>query len=148
MALQLPNAATYDSTSLNTDSGGEHRLLFRCVRGLYDLPRVRGRDTVIPGAAGRTARDRVRDVRVIELEGHIFGTGATTALQVADAESALEALRTLFDPTRDAATLVVTTSTGSKSISARPLNMVVDEGLMPVHRLVSVELEAVGADWA
>lgn len=146
--MPVTNAATYDGTSLVTTSGGQYRLIFRCVRGLYDTPEVRGRDTVIPGLAGRTVRNRVRDRRVIELEGHVFGVGATDAAQQADAEAALGSLRTLFSPTRAVANLGIATSTGTQTISARPLNMVVDEGETPVYRHVSVELEAVGADWA
>lgn len=146
--MPVTNAATYDGTSLVTTSGGQYRLIFRLSRGLYDSPEVRGRDTVIPGTAGRTVRSRVRDRRVVELEGHIFGVGATDALQQADVESALESLRTLFSPTRAVANLVIATSTGTKTIACRPLNMVVDEGEAVVYRHVSVELEAVGADWA
>lgn len=144
----VTNAATYDGTSLLTTSGGQYRLVFRCIRGLYDAPEVRGQDTVIPGTAGRTVRDRIRDRRRIELEGHVIGTGATDALQQADVESALETLRTLFAPTRSPASLVIATSTGTKTITCRPLNMVVDSGEVPVYRRVSVELEAVGSDWA
>jgi hypothetical protein len=144
----ITNGATYDGTPLVTTSGGQWRLLFRCVRGLYDSPEVRGADTVIPGLPGRVARDRVRDRRVIELDGHVLGVGASDADQRADVEAALETLRTLFDPTRDPATLSIATSTGATTIAARPLSLLVDDGHIPVYRRVSVELEAVGADWA
>lgn len=140
--------ATYDGTLLVTTVGNVPRIVLRCVRGLDDAPEVRGEDTVIPSAEGRVPRNRVWDRRVIELYGFVAGTGASETAQRADVRSALETLRTLFDPTGDPATLVVTLEDGSTAtISARPINMVLDDGRIPTYREVSVELEAVEDDW-
>jgi hypothetical protein len=60
----------------------------------------------------------------------------------------MNTLRSLFDPTRAPAVLSVTLETGTATISARPVNMVVSDIPDPVVRVVSIELEAVGADWS
>jgi hypothetical protein len=147
MALVL-YAATYDGVDLVTVVGGMPRMLIGLVRGLDDAPEVRGTDTIIPGAAGRVPRTRVRDRRVIELAGPVGGVGATHAAQAADMRAALEELRTLFDPTRDPATLVVALEDGgTASINARPVNLLLDEPVVPTMRRVSVELEAVEGAW-
>lgn len=149
MTLPARSVTSYGATSLNTFSGAQPRLIFQVVRGLDDSPEVRGKDTVIPGTAGRTARDRVRDVRRIELDGWVFGVGSTDSAQTDDFRDAMETLRTLFDPTASAATLTVALEDGVRSatISCRPVNMLVNyEGLSTGAR-VNVVLEAIGSDW-
>lgn len=143
------NGVTYGGTSLVSFVGSQVRFAFRVVRGLDDTPEVRGTDTIIPSAAGRVARNRVRDRRVIELQGLVVGTGSTDAAQVDDFRDAMETLRDLFDPTDAAKTLIVSLedATRTATISARPINMVVGSDAIPILREVSVELEAVGADW-
>lgn len=67
------------------------------ARGWLDDPAdVRGVDTVIPGKEGRTARDRKRDFRTIELRGQIVGQGATEAAADADYLALVQALNPLF----------------------------------------------------
>lgn len=140
--------ATYDGTDLVTNSSGAPRIMLRCVRGLDDSPEVRGSDVIVPGLAGRIAMDRKRDRRLIELAGWIMGTGSTESAQRADIRSALESLRTLFDPARSPATLIVTLEDGgTASITARPVNMAMADDPIPTYRQLSVELEAVGDDW-
>jgi hypothetical protein len=141
-------AATYDGVSLVTVVAGMPRMLIGLVRGLDDAPEVRGSDTIIPGAAGRVPRTRVRDRWVIELAGPVGGVGTTHAAQAADVRAALEELRTLFDPTRDPAALSVELEDGGTAvISARPVNLLLDEPVVPTMRRVSIELEAVEGPW-
>lgn len=147
--LPARSVTSYNGTSLNTFSGGQPRLVFQCIRGLDDTPEVRGYDTIIPGTAGRTARSRVRDRRIIEIEGWVIGLGSSHAAQTDDFRDAMETLRSLFSPTASAANLVVLLedATRSGTISCRPLNMLVDyEGSVAAR--VNVELEAIGGDWS
>lgn len=140
--------ATFDGTALVTIIGGQPRIMLRCVRGLDDSPEVRGTDTIVPGLAGRIVRSRVRDRRVIELAGWVMGTGTTEADQREDVRDALEELRALFDPTRTPATLLLELEDGGfATISARPLSTVMGDDPIPTYRALSVELEAVEADW-
>lgn len=50
-------------------------IFLEIVRGLNEGPSVRGSDTVVPGLAGRIARNRVADRWDIELRGLVAGTG-------------------------------------------------------------------------
>jgi hypothetical protein len=148
VALVLPAVVSYAGTSLATTVGGMPRLIAKLVRGLDTSPEVRGADTVVPGAPGQVPRARVWHQRTIELEVQVLGTGATEALQRADTRAALDALAALFDPTRDPATLIVELEDGStRSISARPVNVLHDEGEVPTRRTLSVELVAVEGEW-
>lgn len=141
-------AATFDSTSLVTTSDGYPRLMFRCVRGLDDLWATRGRDSVLPGTAGRVSRSRKRDTLTILLEGWVFGVGTSNAEQLADFRAAKETLRTLFASDRDAATLsVVLEDGGTATITARPVNIAWGPDTVPIFQEASVELLAVGDDW-
>lgn len=149
MSIGYRSVTTFAGTSLNTLSSTAPRLTFWLVRGLDDSFEVRGKDTVIPGTAGRTARTRVRDRRVIEIEGFVAGVGASAAAQTDDFRDAMETLRALFAPTASAASLVVGLEDGVRSatITARPVNMVVAEYVGDVACRLNVELEAIGADW-
>jgi hypothetical protein len=143
-----PAVLSYDATPLTTSVGGMPRLITRLDRGLDTSPEVRGQDTVIPGAVGQVPRARVWHQRTIELEIIVMGTGTTESLQLADTRAALDALAALLDPTRDPAVLVVELEDGStRSISARPVNVLHDDGEVPTRRTLSVELVAVEGDW-
>lgn len=148
MSLQRP-VNSYGGTSLNTVVGTENRLTFWLARGLDEPFLVRGTDTVLPGTAGRTPRNRVRDSGIIEIRGWVRGTGATDALRADDFRDAMETLRALFAPTNAAATLIVglEDATRTATISARPLPETI-VGYKPVPAAsVSYQLEAIGADW-
>ena len=148
MSRVVPAVQTYDGTSLDTDVDGDPRLTARLVRGLDTSPAVRGKDTVIPVASGQVPRDRVRDSRIIEIEVTVMGTGATEAEQLEDTRDALNALGALFAPTGQPATLVVEVEDGTlRSISARPINTLHDDGEVPTRRTLSIELLAVEDDW-
>jgi len=148
MAVLVQHPVTFNGTSLNTDVGGDPRYTFWLERGFDEAPEVRGEDTIIPSAAGRTARDRKFDYRVIEIQGWVMGTGATEVLMRSDHRAAMNTLRTLFDPTQTPKTLAVTLDNSTTgSISARPLNMIVLDKPSASSWLVSVEFIAV-SDWS
>lgn len=148
MVTLLRPVNSYDGTSLVTVTAS-YELTFWLLSGLDSGLEVRGVDTVIPGATGRTPRNRVADRRVIEIQGWVKGLGATDALRGAGFRSAMEVLRTLFSSTRSAATLVVGVedNTSTKSISARPLPDVgIDYRRVPAA-IVNINLEAVSPTW-
>jgi hypothetical protein len=135
---------TYRGTDIRTSA-----IHFDLVRGYSERADVRGEDTVIPGNAGRTARTRVKDRRVIELRGYI--TGATAAAWRISTDAALA----LFDPSLAAGDVVLTTpylgiAAGSKTVSARVLNVAGGPITASRFQTWSVELEAIGdpPDWA
>jgi hypothetical protein len=147
----VTRGATFASKNLVEIADGQARIVMRCVRGLDSGPRVRGRDTVIPGLAGRVVRNRVNDGRVIELEGFVAGVGGTQAELDADFRAAVEELRAIFDPTASPATLVIALEDGgTATITARtlPENPMWGGDEISCYRTLSVELEAVGTDWA
>jgi hypothetical protein len=97
-ALNRP-IVTYAGTSLQVLSGSERRITFWLVGGLDDPADVRGEDTVVPALAGRIARNRVRDRRVIEIQGYVRGLGSDDAARADDFRDIQEVLRALFAPT-------------------------------------------------
>jgi len=149
MSIPVRPVTSFDGTSLNTMTDTAPRLTFWLVRGLDEAANVRGSDIVVPGTAGRTVRDRVRDNRVIEIEGHVLGVGATAAAQTDDFRDAMETLRALFDETASPAALVVGLEDGIRSatITCRTLNRLT-RYIADMGAVVNVELEAVGADWS
>jgi len=145
--LHLP-VLEWNSNALQATSSGEIVLATWVVRGLDDTWEVRGEDTVIPSAHGRTARDRKRDYLIIEVNGFVTGQGASPALQLADVRSRIQTLRGVFDPTQSPGDLVVRYEDGDNgTISCRPVNLIWFEYPDPVYRPFSGEFMAVGADW-
>lgn len=148
LGVHLP-VQSYDSVSLAVDVSGEHALWCWLVRGLDETWDTRGDDIIIPGAHGRTPATRKRDTLVIELQGVIAGVGATPALQLASVRTRLTTLRSTFDPTKSPANLVVLLEAGNTAtIACRPVNILMLDYPHPVYRPFSVELLAVGSDWA
>jgi hypothetical protein len=137
---------TYDGTDVQQSGFG---IFLEIVRGLNETPEVRGTDTVVPGRAGRIARNRVADRLPIELRGIVMGNGANEAAQRADFRTNVLALRALFSSSRVPANLVATLEDGSTAtISARPLpGMLWDEQVASLFANVSVELESVDPEW-
>lgn len=68
------------------------------IRGLDELPSMRGADTVIPHLEGRVDRLWVADTLDVELEGFVQGDGATEALRRASFRTLMEELKVLFFP--------------------------------------------------
>lgn len=143
-------AATYDGEPLLTFVGTQPRLIIWLINGLDSGAEYRGEDTIIPGVAGRTARNRVRDRRVIELTGYVIGTGDNEDEQMDDLRTAIEELRALFDGAMSTAkVLVIDLEDGGQAvIGARTVNWSVVQTEDPVIRALSAELEAIGGDWA
>lgn len=138
---------SYGGTDLHTFVSDERRLTFWVVSGLDDGLELRGVDTIIPGTAGRTERNRVRDRRVIEIQGWVRGTGASPGDDLRDA---METLRTLFAPTRASASLVVLLEDAVRTatISCRPLPETMVEYTDNYAIGMNVRFEALGNDWA
>jgi hypothetical protein len=143
----VTHGITYRGTNYVTSSAGQLRYCFRVVRGYYSGVEVRGTDSIIPGTAGRTARNRKRDRRLIEIEGFVQGVGTTLSAAASDFETAMAQVKTDFDPTAAAGTLVMTLQDGStKSISARvlPETLEGDDVIPTRRRLVQDQPPLVG----
>lgn len=134
---------TFDSTDLQRSDLSVH---FDIV---FDTLDVRGQDTIVPSAAGRTARNRKADVRHIGLRGVIQGTGASEAARLSSWQNLRDEIEALFDPTADPATLAGTGhDSSSRSILARTAPGLVwsDDGV-PGLETVTVVLDSVVPDW-
>lgn len=109
---------------------------------------MRGVDTVVPGRAGQTRRNRVADVRIIGLRGWIRGTGANEAAQRADYAANRLAFGALFDPTAGDQELVATLEDGSTAtIDAQATERTIWNRVVPSMAYVDVELDSVDPDW-
>ncbi len=136
---------TANSTDLTSTDG---RLLFRITRGLNELPEVRGEDTIIPSLSGRVPRNRVNDRLIIEAEGYVMGSGVTESLQRADLRDLIDILRALMDPTQAPYAIEATVEDGStRTIQARPVNIVWGPDDIPSYRTASLQWESVAPVW-
>lgn len=120
------------------------------IKGLNDLPSVRGTDVVVPGLTGRIVRNRVADKRDIVLSGFVRGVGGspTESSDRAAFRVVMDEMRTLFDPTLTPGDLIATLENGSTArIAARTLNLIEDNQL-PTLSKINVELESVAPNWS
>lgn len=121
-------------------------IFFDLVSGYAEKATTRGVDTVIPGADGRVARNRVKDVRRIVLEGYVVGTSAS------DWRSKTDTLMAKMDPSLDNKNLVIDDSylgVGStKTIACRVVNVVGGPITAARFQTWSIELESVAPDWS
>ena len=92
---------TYRTTELRNLAVNRH--FFGITGGWRDGVEVRGKDFVLPGAAGQYELNRVDDHRVIHLEGFVLATDE------ANWDVEMAALEALFDPALGSGSLVVTT---------------------------------------
>lgn len=143
-----------DLTFGGTDIRDRTGIFFDVVAGFRGVAEVRGADSIIPGKAGRTARSRVKDRRLIRLHGYIRGAGATLTAQQQDFKAKCETAATLFDPDDAAKSLVVTApymglAAGTKTISARVLSVIEGREQMGTFQEWDVAVEAIGdpPDW-
>lgn len=135
----------FGSTDL-TDPDG---LFFdRIVRGgPGTTAQVRGADDIIPGAPGRFARNRVLDLRTIEIDGWIGGAGATVAEMAEDHWANRIAAATLFDPTITRVLRATLPGGAVYTINARALPLETYRSADPTHADATVVLESVDPDW-
>jgi hypothetical protein len=141
----MPNAvAVIGLTFRGVDiQRGDFGLFLEIVRGLEELPEVRGKDTVIPGLAGRMYRNRVVDRLPVELRGMVVGNGADETAQRSDLRTNMDFARALFNRTAAPGPLVATLENGAtRTIVARPLNLL-KQIRIPSMYDISVELESV-----
>lgn len=125
------------------------RILFYPTRGIDEVPEVRGEDVVVPGLAGRFATNRKLDRLTIEATGMVMGSGATEALQRSDFRALVEQIRDVMNPSHDPYQLVITVEDGTtRTITARPMNIVWGDIVIPSFRAGSLQWESVdAADW-
>lgn len=147
----VANAALATSIVANgvdlTRSDG--RLLFYVTRGIDDVPEVRGQDVIVPGLGGRIPMNRRLDRLIVEAHGMVMGAGADETAQRVDFRSLIESLRDLMNPSSDPYNVVITVEDGStRTITARPLNIVWSDIMIPTYREGSLQWESVDfADW-
>lgn len=130
----MPN--TYDGTSVQR---ADNSVWLDVKEGLFEHYKVRGKDTTIPGAAGKIPRNRVADELRIVLKGWIRGSSWSNYWTL------VKEMKTLFDPARSPATLSVPLDDGTTAtIDARPLNLIpAGDEAIGATREWSVELVAV-----
>lgn len=123
-------------------------LYLEITAGLNEQPDVRGRDSVIPHLAGAIPRNRKAHDRRIMLTGWVMGAGATDAIARGNYQDTFDTLTTLFASDRAVANLVVTApDSTTRTISARPLNVVIEEKVPSQFAIVTVELLSVAPNW-
>lgn len=118
------------------------------IVGLNDGLNVRGKDTIVPGLAGRTLRNRKRDTRDLIVAGVVQGTGSTEGDRLSSAQTLRDELVALFDPTGVVTISGQTADGQTRSIDARP-GPIVWNGSDSVYGVwnVSIALESVVPDW-
>jgi len=117
------------------------------TKGLDELATVRGTDVIVPGLTGRIVRNRVKDVRTIELSGHVQGVGATDALRLASYRGFVVAIGACFDPTLTVTIGVVCEDGVTRSLAARPHVLTWGPEGIPGLRTLNVALESTDPDW-
>ncbi len=149
----MPNNLAANLTSLTADGVDLQRsdlsVHLDLVLGLNDGMRVRGADTVVPGARGRTPRSRVSDGRDLLLVGLLQGAGDDEATRMASYQSIRDELEELFSLEADPFEIEGVAPDGStRSITARPVALTWEQA--PVHGVgtLTVSLDAAAPDWA
>lgn len=136
---------SYDGTVLESDNLS---LYLEITFGLNEQPDVRGFDSVVPHADGAIPRNRRAHDRRILLSGWVMGAGATTAIARGNYQNILDTLTILFASDRAVANLVVSApDSTTRTISARPLNIVIKEIIPSEFAEVTVELLSVAPNW-
>jgi len=128
----------FDGTSLQRG----RTLVMQITRGLLGAPTVRGRDTVIPQAAGQTPRSRQADRLPIELAGWILAEDPEEYWEL------VAELNTLFDGVALPRVLSCTVpSIGAATIDARPLSIEITPMVESHAARVDVLLESSDPYW-
>lgn len=137
---------TFDSEDIREASArtSQSGIFFDLVTGYHEPADVRGIDTIIPGATGRVARSRVKDVRRVVLEGYVVGTSTANWRTHTDTlMSKLQAV-TVKNLVLGDAYLGVS---GTKTLACRVVNMVGGPIVAGRFQTWSIELESVTPDW-
>jgi len=142
-----------DSTlELQAPSSGYY---FEIIEGGLDAhPSVRGDDVTIPGKSGRTAMNRVADVRDIVLHGIVFGEASGGTSVSESFRSRMDALLAIFDPTEDPFSLTIhaplhgLAAGSSASLNVRFLRFVTRQA-GEHYRYMDIECECIDSppDW-
>ena len=148
LATEL-SSLTFDGVDLQRSNLTIH---LEVTQGLWELPEVRGEDSIVPGLNGRIPRNRVRDRRMIVLAGWVQGTGANETDRLASFTNLMDELDNLFRPDMFVSTAdPILTGTAwdgtTRSIAARPISLLPGPSPIPGVRPVTVTLEAVEPDW-
>jgi len=144
--LAAIHSLTYDSTTIQESTIG---IFLELTRGLNEIPKTRGEDDIVASASGRTAYLHVADILPLELAGVVLGTGSTVDDQQASFRTKMAALRALLAsgsllPKILAGTLE---DDSTATISARVVDVQVDERVASLAAEVKVALESVDPDW-
>lgn len=140
---------TYKSVDIQDDE-----IFFDLMPGGLFLPAShRGEDDVVPGKAGRYRRNRVPDVRLMDLRGYVKGVGADLEERQQSWRSSMAVLTALLDPDTGGSLVVIGPYMGladdeTATITAYPKSWVEGQpqNLLTYQKWAFV-LEAVDVDW-
>lgn len=123
---------------------------FYIYKGMDEPSAVRGEDTVVPGAAGKALRDRVKDHRDIELRGFVAGQGATEDAAREEYRDHMDALLAILDPTTTQVLVAFAPVAGvdsgrKRSITVRFVNMISGDWVAGLYRNFTLQFEAVAS---
>jgi hypothetical protein len=144
--LAAITALTYDDESLQTDPIGLHLEL---VRGINEIPAVRGEDDTVSALPGRVAYPRLADILPLELAGVALGSGSVVADQQSDYRTLMGVVRELLARgSLNPLVLAGTLEDGSTAtINARVVDYQVTETMASISAEIRVALESVDPDW-
>ena len=144
---------TYRSTELNRCDVGS--IVLDIVEGFDDEAEVRGNDVLIPTRPGLYPRNRVKNRRIVRLEGFVKGIGGTAEDREESYRGLVDELHAIFDPTLAPAPLTVTAPylipSGTTSLDdVRYVNAVWGPFITRHFRKLSVEMVSIAnpPDWS
>lgn len=118
-------------------------IYLQIMAGLDEVPEVRGQDVTVPGLAGRLMTNRVLDRLVLELAGNVMGVGSSESAIASDYRETVQAIQRAFDPTNYGVLVITLESGRTRTITARPLNIIWGDETARYMRPLSVALEQV-----
>lgn len=143
---------TYRSVELNRCDEGT--IVLDVVDGFDSEAEVRGTDTVVPGRAGQTRRNRVKHRRVVQLAGIVKGVGADQEEREASYRDLVDELHAIFDPSLNPGALVIHAPylipSGTATLSGtRYLNAIWGPFVARHARRLNVEMVSIASppDW-
>jgi len=137
---------TYRATDIQEAFGASAAMFLQIVRGYNEPADVRGSDVIVPAKVGRIQGTRVKDRRVVELEGFIFGAAGATELTTFRAK--MNTFSALFDKTIAGSLVATLEDATTKTLTnARTIDIQYDQ-ISPGACRVNVQLESPTPDWA